>query len=117
MHLEKEGSCDKMNSKDSAKVIVSEGKDRSEEHTSELQSLMRISYAVFCFYRIRFDNKFNTSVHAICNVSISPVSYTHLYHNCPLFQGALPRIYLTVCPVFSIFYMNRFITTVPQVQS
>src|SRR3546814_5331916 len=25
------------------------GNDRSEEHTSELQSLMRISYAVFCF--------------------------------------------------------------------
>src|SRR3546814_5521075 len=25
-----------------------EGSDRSEEHTSELQSLMRISYAVFC---------------------------------------------------------------------
>src|SRR3546814_6731803 len=24
------------------------GADRSEEHTSELQSLMRISYAVFC---------------------------------------------------------------------
>src|SRR3546814_6780164 len=24
------------------------GKNRSEEHTSELQSLMRISYAVFC---------------------------------------------------------------------
>src|SRR3546814_375482 len=24
---------------------------RSEEHTSELQSLMRISYAVFCFHR------------------------------------------------------------------
>src|SRR3546814_6238825 len=24
------------------------GDDRSEEHTSELQSLMRISYAVFC---------------------------------------------------------------------
>src|SRR3546814_1381120 len=24
------------------------GVDRSEEHTSELQSLMRISYAVFC---------------------------------------------------------------------
>src|SRR3546814_2069408 len=24
------------------------GKQRSEEHTSELQSLMRISYAVFC---------------------------------------------------------------------
>src|SRR3546814_1874714 len=27
---------------------TSEGKLRSEEHTSELQSLMRISYAVFC---------------------------------------------------------------------
>src|SRR3546814_9411010 len=27
---------------------LSIGKDRSEEHTSELQSLMRISYAVFC---------------------------------------------------------------------
>src|SRR3546814_1921448 len=27
---------------------VKYAKDRSEEHTSELQSLMRISYAVFC---------------------------------------------------------------------
>src|SRR3546814_9230588 len=27
------------------------GKARSEEHTSELQSLMRISYAVFCSYK------------------------------------------------------------------
>src|SRR3546814_1225106 len=29
-------------------VIGPEGGGRSEEHTSELQSLMRISYAVFC---------------------------------------------------------------------
>src|SRR3546814_2151561 len=29
-------------------VAAQEGLDRSEEHTSELQSLMRISYAVFC---------------------------------------------------------------------
>src|SRR3546814_11524124 len=28
--------------------ISAEALDRSEEHTSELQSLMRISYAVFC---------------------------------------------------------------------
>src|SRR3546814_3611823 len=28
--------------------VAGEGKRRSEEHTSELQSLMRISYAVFC---------------------------------------------------------------------
>src|SRR3546814_10120033 len=27
---------------------VAEGVERSEEHTSELQSIMRISYAVFC---------------------------------------------------------------------
>src|SRR3546814_9877079 len=35
----------------SAKVhegIISSADQRSEEHTSELQSLMRISYAVFC---------------------------------------------------------------------
>src|SRR3546814_1406620 len=29
-------------------VSANETLDRSEEHTSELQSLMRISYAVFC---------------------------------------------------------------------
>src|SRR3546814_17943313 len=29
-------------------TAVSAHRDRSEEHTSELQSLMRISYAVFC---------------------------------------------------------------------
>src|SRR3546814_9573000 len=31
-----------------ATVIVERCSERSEEHTSELQSLMRISYAVFC---------------------------------------------------------------------
>src|SRR3546814_2108626 len=30
---------------------------RSEEHTSELQSLMRISYAVFCLKKKTKDNK------------------------------------------------------------
>src|SRR3546814_6766118 len=29
---------------------------RSEEHTSELQSLMRISYAVFCLKKKKADN-------------------------------------------------------------
>src|SRR3546814_2339197 len=32
--------------------------DRSEEHTSELQSLMRISYAVFC---LKKKNQINTN--------------------------------------------------------
>src|SRR3546814_18709380 len=31
-----------------ADILVVERQFRSEEHTSELQSLMRISYAVFC---------------------------------------------------------------------
>src|SRR3546814_5731097 len=33
---------------------------RSEEHTSELQSLMRISYAVFCLKKKNQTNKNNT---------------------------------------------------------
>src|SRR3546814_1938780 len=34
--------------------------DRSEEHTSELQSLMRISYAVFCLKKKTKNNHTNT---------------------------------------------------------
>src|SRR3546814_4772976 len=33
--------------------IVMPGEPRSEEHTSELQSLMRISYAVFCLKKTK----------------------------------------------------------------
>src|SRR3546814_3991797 len=33
---------------------------RSEEHTSELQSLMRISYAVFCLKKKNYHNKHNS---------------------------------------------------------
>src|SRR3546814_3443322 len=33
---------------------------RSEEHTSELQSLMRISYAVFCLKKKKTNNKHKT---------------------------------------------------------
>src|SRR3546814_5062409 len=38
------------------------GRDRSEEHTSELQSLMRTSYAVFCL-------KKKTHKHATINLT------------------------------------------------
>src|SRR3546814_6616664 len=34
--------------------------DRSEEHTSELQSLMRISYAVFCLKKKNKNEKLTT---------------------------------------------------------
>src|SRR3546814_6292360 len=37
---------------DGAPSLILGGDARSEEHTSELQSLMRISYAVFCLKKI-----------------------------------------------------------------
>src|SRR3546814_8904320 len=43
---------------------------RSEEHTSELQSLMRISYAVFCLKKKK-----------TTNTSINPTNYSHTHTN------------------------------------
>src|SRR3546814_5180065 len=40
-------AADKVHRLDAVGAFIDHG-DRSEEHTSELQSLMRISYAVFC---------------------------------------------------------------------
>src|SRR3546814_8337831 len=40
------------------------GPERSEEHTSELQSLMRISYAVFCLKQKKHINKTKTTTNA-----------------------------------------------------
>src|SRR3546814_5315386 len=40
---------------DHLKAIIA-GLQRSEEHTSELQSLMRISYAVFCLKKQKKNN-------------------------------------------------------------
>src|SRR3546814_8653522 len=37
-------------------------RDRSEEHTSELQSLMRISYAVFCLKKKKKQERTDTSI-------------------------------------------------------
>src|SRR3546814_2545411 len=46
--------------------------DRSEEHTSELQSLMRISYAVFCLKKKTNINKLTKLTYAlICQESSS----------------------------------------------
>src|SRR3546814_2829920 len=51
----------------------------SEEHTSELQSLMRISYAVFCLKKKKPNNQFNDNVkspaHKYTHPSIMPRSY------------------------------------------
>src|SRR3546814_5369941 len=43
-------------------VVPSSGK-RSEEHTSELQSLMRISYAVFCLQKNKHTKQNMTQKH------------------------------------------------------
>src|SRR3546814_3883801 len=40
---------------------------RSEEHTSELQSLMRISYAVFCLKKKNTDNNHTKSANTYYN--------------------------------------------------
>src|SRR3546814_4240085 len=37
-------------------LLAQVGQQRSEEHTSELQSLMRISYAVFCLKKKKSEN-------------------------------------------------------------
>src|SRR3546814_9122425 len=47
--------------------------ERSEEHTSELQSLMRISYAVFC---LKKKNKIQTKTHIITQYLQSTTHYT-----------------------------------------
>src|SRR3546814_6658857 len=40
-----------------ARRAIAESASRSEEHTSELQSLMRISYAVFCLKKKKQTNR------------------------------------------------------------
>src|SRR3546814_9991645 len=48
----------------SGDVLVCSGTaDRSEEHTSELQSLMRISYAVFCLKKKNTHNTTHNNHH------------------------------------------------------
>src|SRR3546814_10296558 len=41
-------------------VVGEQPDQRSEEHTSELQSLMRISYAVFCLKKKKTNSKHDT---------------------------------------------------------
>src|SRR3546814_2862481 len=49
---------------------------RSEEHTSELQSLMRISYAVFCLKK-----KTTISEHQTTNTNAQILHITYLFQN------------------------------------
>src|SRR3546814_8968033 len=45
----------------SANAVEWRGRGRSEEHTSELQSLMRISYAVFCLKKKKRSYKYRNT--------------------------------------------------------
>src|SRR3546814_2058572 len=58
----KKGECDTIPGRTMPSISVVERdypnlykKFRSEEHTSELQSLMRISYAVFCLHKKKYN--------------------------------------------------------------
>src|SRR3546814_9452623 len=52
---------------------------RSEEHTSELQSLMRISYAVFCLKKKRKKTKQHTTPKKLV-YKVHPYKQTHMTH-------------------------------------
>src|SRR3546814_2535451 len=67
---------------------------RSEEHTSELQSLMRISYAVFClkkkkqsttpmYIRTKYTQLLCPDTHAVLQIDRSHISQqiTHINHH------------------------------------
>src|SRR3546814_3898467 len=52
---------------------------RSEEHTSELQSLMRISYAVFCLKKKKTKPIYSHPVHTYINMRYN-INTSHNYH-------------------------------------
>src|SRR3546814_8138954 len=58
-------------------VLVTRKQYRSEEHTSELQSLMRISYAVFCLKKKKKTNKTQQTSQYICITTIRNTQTTH----------------------------------------
>src|SRR3546814_943630 len=49
-------------------------KTRSEEHTSELQSLMRISYAVFCLKKKTKTNDISGNIYTYKDITITTVT-------------------------------------------
>src|SRR3546814_9212777 len=49
------GTCLRVGCIPSKALLDSSRQYRSEEHTSELQSLMRISYAVFCLQKKKYE--------------------------------------------------------------
>src|SRR3546814_9915927 len=65
-------------SKQSLKGNIYLAKIRSEEHTSELQSLMRISYAVFCLKKKTKPNKYRSyNKPSILTTLLQHTTYIH----------------------------------------
>src|SRR3546814_7022805 len=58
---------------------------RSEEHTSELQSLMRISYAVFCLKKKKLKKQSNIPHITQCRHT-DHIANTHISHTIPTTQ-------------------------------
>src|SRR3546814_5882991 len=56
---------------------------RSEEHTSELQSLMRISYAVFCLKKKIKTHLYPTPTKTTFTSMHSHITYAHSHENTP----------------------------------
>src|SRR3546814_6152911 len=78
-------SCGKWPAKpDLAEWFGEKGSDRSEEHTSELQSLMRISYAVFCLKKKQHIHNLITiaPIHTIITINSSHTTTNIHTHSC-----------------------------------
>src|SRR3546814_9069625 len=54
---------------DDTRRVLRDALIRSEEHTSELQSLMRISYAVFCLKKKKHNNNHEIHVNNYININ------------------------------------------------
>src|SRR3546814_3169669 len=52
---------------------------RSEEHTSELQSLMRISYAVFCLKKKKRKKRYTSTRYAIIRTTETCITLNNTY--------------------------------------
>src|SRR3546814_2454449 len=59
------------------KLLVGVADDRSEEHTSELQSLMRISYAVFCLKNKKTTQIYSKNSNTTYHTNHTTYNHTH----------------------------------------
>src|SRR3546814_5255210 len=74
------GSWDEIMETLKKRLEEQEKRHRSEENTTELQSLMRISYAVFCLKKKRNTNKSNLITVSTTNSTVTQIS-TQLHIN------------------------------------